>query len=133
MSLLAVLIGTTILTNPFPPEPPCDYAMRIRQLNLPANIRSKTTEIDHAASVLYNGKPIGWLLETVRGQLFYQDGPIGSSRFVKQSTNAATMTIEAFGVEPNMENIQNGTIYTIMKPPRLAPLVNNAIEIKGCY
>ena len=59
MSLLALLIATTISTNPFPPEPPCDYAKRIQGLNLPANTTSKTTEIDRAAAVLYNGKPIG--------------------------------------------------------------------------
>ena len=43
------------------------------------------------------------------------------------------MTIEAFGREPNGKHIQTGTIYTVTNPPRLAPLANNVIEIKGCY
>ena len=116
------------------PTDACDNAQHYKQMNLPPNTTSQDTEIRHAAAVMYRGQAVGWLYETLRGQVFYQDGPIDPSTLrARQSRAVALTAIEALGLKPNKTHIQVGSIYTVTAPLRPGPLVNTEIEIRGCY
>lgn len=124
--LLALLIALTI-----PPPSPCGFAQTVKGLNLPANTTTADTEITHAAAVVYEGKTTGWLYETAK-QWFYQDGPIGSGGYPRQSPEVAKVPLQALGLVMSAHP-QEGAIYPLKQQLQLSLLIGKSVEIKGCY
>ncbi|MBV8172280.1 MAG: hypothetical protein JO104_00660 [Candidatus Eremiobacteraeota bacterium] len=134
--MFGLILLIIALATPFPPAGPCDFPATLHRdghgQNLPPGNTSTDTEIVHATAVLYKDGLTGWLYETRRGEVFYQDGPIGSApNYTRASSTAALYALAEFGfLNPDTANLQKGTIGQVKQ--KVAPFGAD-LTFKGCY
>lgn len=139
ITAVSFIVAVTLTANPSLPQWPlwpsaCGYAAQLRGLNFPVNSASPKTDITHSAAIEWGGEPVGWLFQTAEGRVYYQDGPIDPSFWMKKQNPDVSKTVLSFlGLKSGMR-IQEGTIYAVTGPLSISKVLSGSkIVIHACY
>lgn len=87
LNTLAMLLATATVA---PSNTVCGTAQHVRLLNIPIGTTQHSTEIVHAAAITDGSKLLGYLYLVRNGQVWYQNGLLGTGRSLHITLAAPT-------------------------------------------